>query len=163
MSYQSVWSSMFRQTHWMVVSTSSWIWAPTVACKSGIKGIQVSGKLGVKENQNTNNQAHQNHHKLQSPSPPSIHHKVFTTKYSSRSIYHQVFTTKYSPPSIYHRVFTTNLNLGIHRKLYEPHLFPLAPILPLYTKYFGEPEDRKNQVVMNGNFDELMMLMIKIL
>ena len=34
----------------------------------------------------------------------------------------------------------------IFRKLYEPHLFPLAPILPLYTKYFGEPEDRKNQV-----------------
>ena len=38
------------------------------------------------------------------------------------------------------------ISFGISRKLYEPHLFPLAPILPLYTKYFGEPEDRKNQV-----------------
>ena len=141
----------------MVVSTSSWIWAPTVACKSGIKGIQVSGKLGVKEDQNTNN-----HIKIITNCSHRVH-QVFTTKYSPPNIHQEVFTTKYSPPSTYHQVFTTNLNLGIHRKLYEPHLFPLAPILPLYTKYFGEPEDRKNQVVMNGNFDELMMLMIKIL
>ena len=49
------------------------------------------------------------------------------------------------------------ISFCIFRKLYEPHLFPLAPILPLYTKYFGEPEDRKNQVrkfvFFAGNFE----------
>jgi len=45
-------------------------------------------------------------------------------------------------------------NRGLQiRKLYEPHLFPLAPILPLYTKYFGEPEDRKNQEICSVAFE----------
>merc|ERR1712180_450038 len=39
-------------------------------------------------------------------------------------------------------------NRGLQiRKLYEPHLFPLAPILPLYERYFGPPEERKLQEI----------------
>lgn len=39
-------------------------------------------------------------------------------------------------------------NRGLQiRKLYEPHLFPLAPILPLYQRYFGPPEERKLQEI----------------
>lgn len=39
-------------------------------------------------------------------------------------------------------------NRGLQiRKLYEPHLFPLAPILPLYERYFGIPEERKLQEI----------------
>ena len=39
-------------------------------------------------------------------------------------------------------------NRGIQiRKLYESHLFPLAPVLPLYERYFGKPEDRNLQEI----------------
>ena len=34
-------------------------------------------------------------------------------------------------------------NRGLQiRKLYEPHTFPLAPIQPLYERFFGNPEER---------------------
>ena len=34
-------------------------------------------------------------------------------------------------------------NRGLQiRKLYEPHTFPLAPIHPLYERFFGNPEER---------------------
>ena len=34
-------------------------------------------------------------------------------------------------------------NRGLQiRKLYEPHTFPLAPIQPLYQRFFGKREDR---------------------
>ena len=39
-------------------------------------------------------------------------------------------------------------NRGLQiRKLYEPSTFPLAPVLPLYQKYFGRPEDRNLQEI----------------
>ena len=39
-------------------------------------------------------------------------------------------------------------NRGLQiRKLYEPGTFPLAPVLPLYQKYFGRPEDRNLQEI----------------
>ena len=39
-------------------------------------------------------------------------------------------------------------NRGLQiRKLYEPNTFPLAPVLPLYQKYFGRPEDRNLQEI----------------
>ena len=39
-------------------------------------------------------------------------------------------------------------NRGLQvRKLYEPETFPLAPVLPLYQKYFGKPEDRNLQEI----------------
>ena len=39
-------------------------------------------------------------------------------------------------------------NRGLQiRKLYEPATFPLAPVLPLYQKYFGKPEDRNLQEI----------------
>jgi len=45
-------------------------------------------------------------------------------------------------------------NRGLQiRKLYEPHLFPLAQILPLYEKYFGSPEDRKLQEICSVAFE----------
>jgi len=37
--------------------------------------------------------------------------------------------------------------------LYEPHLFPLAPILPLYERYFGVPEERKLQEICSAAFE----------
>jgi len=45
-------------------------------------------------------------------------------------------------------------NRGLQiRKLYEPHLFPLAPILPLYEKYFGPPEQRNLQELCTVAFE----------
>ena len=45
-------------------------------------------------------------------------------------------------------------NRGLQiRKLYEPHTFPLAPILPLYEKYFGKPEDRNLQEICSVSFE----------
>merc|ERR1712088_922203 len=45
-------------------------------------------------------------------------------------------------------------NRGLQiRKLYEPHLFPLAPILPLYQKYFGVPESRNLQELCTVAFE----------
>ena len=45
-------------------------------------------------------------------------------------------------------------NRGLQiRKLYEPDTFPLAPILPLYEKYFGKPEDRNLQEVCSVSFE----------
>jgi len=39
-------------------------------------------------------------------------------------------------------------NRGLQiRKLYEPHTFPLAPIQPLYQRFFGPPEDRNLQEI----------------
>ena len=39
-------------------------------------------------------------------------------------------------------------NRGLQiRKLYEAHMFPLAPVQPLYEKYFGKPEDRNLQEI----------------
>jgi len=39
-------------------------------------------------------------------------------------------------------------NRGLQiRKLYEPHTFPLAPIQPLYEKFFGPPEERNLQEI----------------
>ena len=39
-------------------------------------------------------------------------------------------------------------NRGLQiRKLYEPHHFPLAPVLPLYERFFGKPETRKLQEI----------------
>jgi len=45
-------------------------------------------------------------------------------------------------------------NRGLQiRKLYEPHHFPLAPILPLYEKFFGKPENRKLQEICSVAFE----------
>jgi len=45
-------------------------------------------------------------------------------------------------------------NRGLQiRKLYESHLFPLAPILPLYEKYFGAPETRNLQELCTVAFE----------
>jgi len=45
-------------------------------------------------------------------------------------------------------------NRGIQiRKLYESHLFPLAPVLPLYERYFGKPEDRNLQEICSVSFE----------
>ena len=39
-------------------------------------------------------------------------------------------------------------NRGLQiRKLYEPHTFPLAPIQPLYQRFFGKPEERNLQEI----------------
>jgi len=39
-------------------------------------------------------------------------------------------------------------NRGLQiRKLYEPHTFPLAPIQPLYQRFFGSSEDRNLQEI----------------
>ena len=39
-------------------------------------------------------------------------------------------------------------NRGLQiRKLYEPHTFPLAPIQPLYQRFFGKPENRNLQEI----------------
>ena len=45
-------------------------------------------------------------------------------------------------------------NRGLQiRKLYEPHLFPLAPVLPLYERYFGHPDTRNNQQICSVGFE----------
>merc|ERR1712106_852901 len=45
-------------------------------------------------------------------------------------------------------------NRGLQiRKLYESHLFPLAPILPLYERYFGAPETRNLQELCTVAFE----------
>ena len=45
-------------------------------------------------------------------------------------------------------------NRGLQiRKIYETHLFPLAPILPLYERYFGVPEERKLQEICSVAFE----------
>ena len=39
-------------------------------------------------------------------------------------------------------------NRGLQiRKLYEPDTFPLAPVLPLYEKFFGRAQDRNLQEI----------------
>jgi len=39
-------------------------------------------------------------------------------------------------------------NRGLQiRKLYEPHTFPLAPIQPLYQRFFGPAEERNLQEI----------------
>ena len=39
-------------------------------------------------------------------------------------------------------------NRGVQiRKLYEPHVFPLAPVQPLYQRFFGRPEERNLQEI----------------
>ena len=39
-------------------------------------------------------------------------------------------------------------NRGVQiRKLYEPHVFPLAPVQPLYQRFFGKPEQRNLQEI----------------
>jgi len=45
-------------------------------------------------------------------------------------------------------------NRGIQvRKLYEPHTFPLAPVQPLYEKFFGKPEERTLQEICSVLFE----------
>ena len=45
-------------------------------------------------------------------------------------------------------------NRGLQiRKLYEPNTFPLAPVLPLYEKYFGKPEERNLQEICSVSFE----------
>ena len=45
-------------------------------------------------------------------------------------------------------------NRGLQiRKLYEPHNFPLAPVLPLYEKYFGKAETRSLKEVCSVSFE----------
>ena len=45
-------------------------------------------------------------------------------------------------------------NRGLQiRKLYEPHTFPLAPVLPLYEKYFGAPDDRTLSEICSVSFE----------
>jgi len=54
-----------------------------------------------------------------------------------------------------HHVFIdlgSNRGLQI-RKLYEPHTFPLAPIQPLYEKFFGKPEERNLQEICSVSFE----------
>ena len=52
-------------------------------------------------------------------------------------------------------------NRGLQiRKLYEPETFPLAPVLPLYEKYFGRPEDRNLQEICSVGVMMMMMMMM---
>ena len=52
-------------------------------------------------------------------------------------------------------------NRGLQiRKLYEPETFPLAPVLPLYEKYFGRPEDRNLQEICSVGVMIMMITMI---
>ena len=45
-------------------------------------------------------------------------------------------------------------NRGLQiRKLYEPDTFPLAPVLPLYERFFGKPEDRRLQEICSVSFE----------
>ena len=45
-------------------------------------------------------------------------------------------------------------NRGLQiRKLYEPHNFPLAQVLPLYEKYFGKPETRNLREICSVSFE----------
>jgi len=45
-------------------------------------------------------------------------------------------------------------NRGLQiRKLYQPHLYPLAPILPLYQRYFGAPGQRSLQELCTVAFE----------
>ena len=54
-------------------------------------------------------------------------------------------------------------NRGLQiRKLYEPETFPLAPVLPLYEKYFGRPEDRNLQEICSVGV-MIMMIIIMIM
>ena len=56
-------------------------------------------------------------------------------------------------------------NRGLQiRKLYEPETFPLAPVLPLYEKYFGRPEDRNLQEICSvGVMMMITMMMITMM
>lgn len=45
-------------------------------------------------------------------------------------------------------------NRGLQiRKLYEPHTFPLAPIQPLYERFFGKPDDRNLQEICSVSIE----------
>jgi len=45
-------------------------------------------------------------------------------------------------------------NRGVQiRKLYEPHVFPLAPVQPLYQRFFGKPEQRNLQEICSVSFE----------
>ena len=45
-------------------------------------------------------------------------------------------------------------NRGLQiRKLYEPHNFPLAPVLPLYEKFFGRAETRSLKELCSVSFE----------
>ena len=55
-------------------------------------------------------------------------------------------------------------NRGLQiRKLYEPETFPLAPVLPLYEKYFGRPEDRNLQEICSVGVMIMMIMMIMVI
>ena len=55
-------------------------------------------------------------------------------------------------------------NRGLQiRKLYEPETFPLAPVLPLYEKYFGRPEDRNLQEICSVGAMMMIMMIMKII
>ena len=55
-------------------------------------------------------------------------------------------------------------NRGLQiRKLYEPETFPLAPVLPLYEKYFGRPEDRNLQEICSVGVMMMITMMIMIM
>jgi len=45
-------------------------------------------------------------------------------------------------------------NRGIQiRKLYEPHAFPLAPVQPLYQRFFGKPKERNLREICSVSFE----------
>jgi len=45
-------------------------------------------------------------------------------------------------------------NRGIQiRKLYEPHTFPLAPVQPLYERFFGKPKERNLREICSVLFE----------
>merc|ERR1719347_2266967 len=45
-------------------------------------------------------------------------------------------------------------NRGIQiRKLYESHVFPIAPVQPLYQRFFGKPEQRNLQQICSVSFE----------
>eukprot|EP00092_Neocalanus_flemingeri_P017548 GFUD01018986.1.p1 GENE.GFUD01018986.1~~GFUD01018986.1.p1 ORF type:complete len:402 (-),score=98.09 GFUD01018986.1:115-1320(-) len=45
-------------------------------------------------------------------------------------------------------------NRGLQiRKLYEPDTFPLAPVQPLYQRFFGNPEDRNLREICSVSFE----------
>ena len=55
-------------------------------------------------------------------------------------------------------------NRGLQiRKLYEPNTFPLAPVLPLYQKFFGRPEDRNLQEICSVGFFRRILLKKKMI
>ena len=82
-------------------------------------------------------------------------HKIEDQKYSLTNESEVVNEDSVNPlDGCLHVFIDLGSNRGLQiRKLYEPNTFPLAPVLPLYEKYFGKPEDRNLQEICSVSFE----------